>query len=436
MRNLAFLCLGIVVLARTAVEAEEWIQDPAADCPTCSPQPLATDDCDCLGCRKKLTGDWFGRRDCLAQNGITWDIDHVTFLYGVANGGVERDTRFGGHGDYVMNADMGKLGVQEGLFLKLRAEHRYGKSLGGATGGLLPPYVVADLPVVDSDEIYLTNVLITQALSENFAIFAGKLDTLDGDANDFAHRRGKDQFSNVAFVGTPIGLRTIPYATLGTGFVVLENREPVFQFSVLNPRESVRTSGFEHLFSEGVTLATELRRPTHFFGLLGHHLIGGTWSSRNYVALDQDPRVLLPSVPIARQSGSWSVYYNFDQYLEVFDEAKRQGWGIFGRAGVADRDTNPIEWFLSFGVGGNCPLAGRENDRFGAGWFIAGTSSAIDPLLSQFLGPIGNGQGVECFYNYEVTPWFHLTPDLQVVFPARQQINDSLLLGLRGKVDF
>jgi hypothetical protein len=35
----------------------------------------------------------------------------------------------------------------------------------------------------------MTNVFITQVLSEHFAVFAGKIDTLDGDANAFAHRR-------------------------------------------------------------------------------------------------------------------------------------------------------------------------------------------------------------------------------------------------------
>jgi carbohydrate-selective porin OprB len=48
------------------------------------------------------------------------------------------------------------------------------------------------------------------------------------------------------------------------------------------------------------------------------------------------------------------------------------------------------------------------------------------------------------FYNIAVTPWFNVAPDLQVVFPARdetlppnrQSIDTSLVLGLRAKIDF
>jgi porin len=81
-------------------------------------------------------------------------------------------------------------------------------------------------------------------------------------------------------------------------------------------------------------------------------------------------------------------------------------------------------------------ISGREADRFGIGWYGAKTSNEIGPILQGVFGPIGDGQGVELFYNYEVTPWFHLTPDLQVVIPARDSVDDALVLGLRGKMDF
>lgn len=270
--------------------------------------------------------------------------------------------------------------------------------------------------------------------SETFGVFAGKLDRLDGDQNAFASGRGMTQFSNMAFVGTPIGLRTIPYSTLGTGFVILQDLQPVFTFSVINARETVGTSGFDELFNDGVTLAPELRLPTEFFGLPGHQLFGGTWSSRNYVNLEQDPRIILPSVPIARSSDSWSLHYNFDQHLVVDSHDPSKGWGLFGRAGLADQATNPIGWFLSAGLGGNSMIPGRSDDTFGAGCYVAGTSSELGPLLS--LGGVGDGQGAEVFYNIAVTRWFRLTADAQFIEPARETVNSSVLLGMRGVVTF
>ncbi len=393
--------------------------------------------CAGLGDRTQLTGDWFGTRTSLAESGVSVDADSTLFYMGVASGGIDREFLFSGHNDYVINMDLGKLGVQEGLFVKLRAEHRFGESLARSTGALLPSNVSADLPVPNSEEVYLTNVLFTQMFSERFGVFVGKLDTLDGDVNAFAHGRGKTQFSNLAFVASPIVLRTAPYSTLGTGFVILgEGAEPLFTFSILNPTDTAKTSGFDELFNDGVTLVGELRLPTEVFGLPGHQLFGASWSSREYAALDQDPRIILPNVPITRQDGSWSVYWNFDHYLYVDPENSERGWGVFGRAGLADAETNPIEWFLSFGVGGHSMVPGREKDTFGAGWYRSGTSSELAPFLQTALGGVGDGQGVELYYDVEVTPWLHVTPDLQVVRPARESVDTATIAGMRARVIF
>ena len=72
------------------------------------------------------------------------------------------------------------------------------------------------------------------------------------------------------------------------------------------------------------------------------------------------------------------------------------------------------------------------HDTFGAGWYYSATSDEIAPFITGLLGGVGDGQGLEFFYNIAVTPNFHLTPDLQVLIPAREQIDTALVLGLRG----
>lgn len=367
-------------------------------------------------------------RPALADSGILFQGDITQFYSGVTHGGRQRDFRYGGHGDYVIIADGGKLGIQEGLFIKLRAEHRFGESISSATGALMPATVLPDLPVADSRDLYLTNVLFTQMLSEQFGVFAGKLDTLDGDKNAFAHGRGKTQFSNMAMVANPLILRTVPYSTLGAGFVVVHEREPIFTFTVLNPTDTVKTAGFDELFRDGVTLTAETRIPTSFFGMPGHQLVGGSWSSKNYVSLGQDPRIITGNVPIARQNGSWGLYWNFDQYLVSDDCDPTKGWGVFGRAAIGDDQANPLAWFLSFGVGGDSPIRGRSQDTFGAGWYYLGASSELGP----FLGNLGDGQGVELYYNYQVSPRLAITPDLQIIMPGGAQFDTAVVVGLRA----
>lgn len=373
-------------------------------------------------------------RNSLAESGITFQNNLTQFYIGNTTGGNGQAFRYSGHGDYVTNFDFGKLGVQEGLFLKIRAEHRFGRSLRNLAGSVLPPAIATELPTANDERLFISNFLLTQALSENFALFAGKLDTLDGDVNAYAHSRGINQFLNTAFVANPIALRTVPYSTLGAGFVLLSDvGEPIFTFTILNATDTVETDGFSELFNEGAVVTAEVRLPTNLLGMPGHQLFGGSWSSRTYASLDQDPRIVLPNIPIATQTGSWSLYWNCDQAL-VGDETNN--WGYFARAGIADDDSNPIAYFLSSGLGGASPLRCRENDSFGIGYFYSGTSQQISPFIQNVLGQFGDGQGVELFYNARVNPLLSVTPDLQILDPARASLDTALIAGVRANLAF
>lgn len=386
--------------------------------------------------RSKLTGDWGGLRSRLALKGVTLDADVTQFYQGVTSGGLNRTFQYGGHGDYVMNVDGQKLVGLPGMFIKVRAEHRFGQNVNTRTGSILPAALAADLPTPDSDHVYLTNVLLMQFLSESFGVFAGKLDTLDGDLNAFAHGRGKDQFLNVALLTNPAGLLVAPYSTLGAGFLLVKNEVPWFTFTVLNAKETIKTAGFNELFQDGVVLAPEARLPTKFFGLTGHQLVGAVWSSREFTGLNQDPRVVLPNVETTKNQGSWSAYWNFDQYLIEDPQRPGRGWGVFARAGLADKETNPIHWFLSAGIGGNSPIPGREYDTFGVGWFYSKVSDETAQFAKAVLALTSVGQGVELFYNIGVTPWFHLTPDVQFIKPASERVDSAVVVGFRAKADF
>jgi porin len=383
----------------------------------------------------RLTGDWGGTRDCLTQNGVNLNCDYTQFYFGDVAGGVQEGWDYSGLGDYLVNIDGSKLWGQEGCFLTIRAQHRFGELLVDDVGAFLSPTLGSTIPVFNSEQMYVTDFLFTQALSENFAVFAGKMNTLDGDMNAFAHGRGKTQFSNLAFCFNPIAAATVPYSALGTGFVVLQDMQPIAGFTVMNSQDTTGNTGFDTLFEDGALLSAYVRLPTEFFGLPGHQLLGGTWNSRTYNSIG-DAYIDYPNIVIPQTNGSWSLFWNCDQYFVVDPNNPTRGWGMFGRAGIADENTNPMGWFLSFGVGGSSPLDSRPQDTFGVGWYYAGTSSQIGPLLETVAGPIGNGQGVELFYNYQLTPAIHLTPDMQVIVPARESVDTALVVGLRANMVF
>lgn len=90
-------------------------------------------------------------------------------------------------------------------------------------------------------------------------------------------------------------------------------------------------------------------------------------------------------------------------------------------------------------------IPGRDYDRFGVGWYFVHISSDLKDLLGDVRADPKNEQGVELFYNLELTPAAHLTADLQfIIDPFRTRLPlqnpDSRHLaiagGLRLQIDF
>ena len=82
------------------------------------------------------------------------------------------------------------------------------------------------------------------------------------------------------------------------------------------------------------------------------------------------PSLLVPTQPLNQVNYTWSVYYNFDQYLWSPEGAPDRGIGVFFRFGASDGVANPIKYAYNVGIGakGLCALAAvrQLRDRLGA----------------------------------------------------------------------
>ena len=114
------------------------------------------------------------------------------------------------------------------LTLDLGSEHRFGESVNEHTGAIVPVALLSNLPEPETDHLALTKVLFTQAMSEEFRTFFGKIDTFEYDQNGIADGKGRDRFFSTAFNYNPIATRTIPFSTLGADFAVGEDDDPLF----------------------------------------------------------------------------------------------------------------------------------------------------------------------------------------------------------------
>lgn len=396
--------------------------------------------------RSFLLGDLGGWRDEAASDGVTVNVSSTQFYQGVASGGIQRNFAYSGRNDYLVNVDGEKAGLWKGLFITLHGETRYGETVDSSTGAIMPSNVGMLFPTTNGSATALTGVKITQALSEEFLVFGGKINTLDGLTQTYAGGRGVDAFMNMGLAFPLVAARTVPYSSLGGGFAVLHEMQPVFSFMVLDTKNSPTTSGFEDFFHNGVTMLSQVQVPVTLMGRPGHQGITGTYSTGSYGDLTPtayfDPNVG-PVITTGTTSGSWCVFYSADQALYVDPCNPKRSWGLFTNIGLADNGPSPIRWSANVGLGGSSPIVSRPLDTFGVGYSYVGYSGPVKDLAPVLL-PIRDDRAVELFYNYAVTPWFRLTPDLQILIPAREQtlppgaesINTAVVVGMRAKIDF
>jgi porin len=409
------------------------IAEPEAQVPL-QPSPFGGPLCE----RTKLTGDWFCLRPALAGHGITLDLSTTQFYQGVTRGGLEESFPYGGRNDYFLNLDGEKLGLWRGLFVTLHGESRYGESTNLLTGAMMPANMMLAVPKPTGSVSALSGVKFTQFLSESMLVYAGKINTFDDFKQPLTGAGTLNGFQNTAMMFNPVYARTVPYSAFGAGFAYLHNHEPLLALAVFDTNSTPTVSGFDTFFDNGATIFAQANLPTNFFCLPGHQGVSGTYSSGTYTALTPsaflDPIEGLIIVPAAK-TGSWCLTYNADQAVYVSPNDPRRKWGLFSNLGIADGNPSPIRWFASAGISGASPIAGREADSFGVGYFYLGVSDTMKNL-APILRPLKDEQGVELYYNVAVTPWCQVTPDLQVIAPFRERVDPSLLFGLRAKIDF
>ncbi|MFG0275321.1 MAG: carbohydrate porin [Phycisphaerales bacterium] len=446
----AAISLSAILLAGDPAAAQEAASPDVQPEPAPAPQgvfpvPVYHGD---LWERSFLAGDPTGDRTSLAEQGVQFSIDWTQTAQSVVSGGRNSKTAYGGTLDYTMTLDLMKMNLLPGAAIKLRGESRYGESVNGDAGPLLPVSADMSFPLTkELDEnvpFALTTLTFNQFFSESFGIFIGKFDTLDGDGNEFASGRGLTQFQNLNFVFNPAPLVTVPYSTLGAGLFWTPAERVAVSASIANTSDSSTTTGFSDI-GDGWTLAAETSVQYRVGDLPGGFNVGGTFAWDNDFATIGRRFTFEPGegiTPVPGQDESWALYTSMWQYLSAEAPTEnadaplnvadgrpdRRGLGVFARLGLADDDTNPLELGFSGGLGGRGILPGRPDDIFGVGYF---RNEVQTRRLTTVLGIQDSYEGFEAFYNIAVTPAVGLTFNVQVVEPARDVDDTGVVLGLR-----
>lgn len=370
------------------------------------------------------------------------------------------------------------MGLWPGGFFTAYGISSYGSSAIKDSGALIPVNTAGILPslVVNDSASALMQLTFTQFLAPWVGVAVGKFNGLAGDNNAFAHDF-RTQFMNLGLTFNVAAI-TAPVSAWGGSLIFVPWKGALLSIGVLDPNGTPLDNSLDDVFADGIMLATEARVEIKPFGLVGHQLVGFLWSNKQRVTFLQDPRntgVLLlenrfprladpgpvlrriidrffpdlnvPAEPLNTRDDTWTVYYNFDQYLWSPSSDPTKGIGIFFRFGVSDGKVNPVKYHFSVGFSGNGIVPGRPDDTFGIGWSRVELTNDLLPALRQRVDiGLQREDAIELYYNFALAKSIGITLDLQVVDPAATKtasstgglkaLDTAVIGGLRAYVRF
>ena len=425
----ALVCLLHVSPAAAQTDIEPLVSCSYESCDTCS-------DCESLWTRPTLTNGFWGAQPALASNGVVYSGSVTQFYQGVTSGGAEQTFRYGGKVDQYLIFDSEALGLWKGMKLIMHAETGFGEFSIFDAAVLDPVNSAALLPGPNEHVTAITNFQFEQQLGGGYAATFGRINTLDlWGALYPKYGKGLDGFMNSALLLPLNAVPSLPLVFNGAGVLKAGERGVEAGFLVLDPANIPTESNLDSLFDNGSTLVGLGRIFTDFNGLPGSHMVLGTYATGEYTSLDRNGWVFQPGQGLIApaNTGTWMAAYVLQQTLCMDPCNPKRSVDLSSTWGFSDPETSPYQWSMSASLEAFGMVPGRQDDRMGAGYFYLGLSDDFKNLFPALA--LDDLQGAEIYYNAAVTPWFHLTADLQFVQTAFSRRDTAVVVGLRGKID-
>lgn len=371
-----------------------------------------------------------GARARLSDAGIDIRADLTGYLQ-QSDPDLDDDAADYGRFDLFVDFNAEKLGLWSGGMIRTHSEIRMGDVQGSFAGALLPSATAGMLPLGRKDRFVASSVYLAQQIGERSALLVGKINVLDLLEDDpVLGGWGIKRFQHIAFVAPPSGV--VPPTLMGAVFV--HNSKPVsWTFMVMGPNDRTSDYWVDGLFDEGVNFSIG---PTWTGTLMGRPSTVGLTAGFSTARGQNLDEILLPEdLRTGDKKGSYNIALATTHRLRDSIQVEGKGLDLYLEAAVADGNPNPIQGSFTFGLAGHGMVTGRPHDSFGIGGFWFNFSNdlqkAVDPLVR-----FNDEKGLEAWYNMGVTPWFHLSADLQLIDPASGNRRSALVAGLRANVVF
>jgi len=384
----------------------------------------------------KLTGNWWGFRDTLAEHGVMLESSVTQFYQGATSGGNEQMGRYGGKWDVYLILDSERMGLWKGGNLLVHGvDWQFGQNANLDAVGLAPVNGNLTTPLPTKPAFALTNLLFSQKLPYDFSFLVGRTNLMDVWSLLYPnYGRGVDGFMNLSLLLPLNAVPSVPIISNTAGFLHGGAKGINAGFLVMESQNSPTTVGLD--FPNGVTLVGLARYNSNFFDLPGTQTLLGSYATGSYTSFDDAGWVITPTGGVipGKQSGTWMVTYIGEQRYWMHPHNEKRYAQVTGRVGYSSEDTSPFGVTAALSTEAVGVWDARPADRMGVGYFFNGLSGDYKSLLAP-VDPLQNIHGGEIYYNVELTPWFHVTGDLQVILPATRANETAVVLGVRAKVD-
>jgi porin len=429
-------------------------------------------------------GDLFGLRTQLAKFGVSLAIQETSEVLGNVTGGSKRGADYDGLTQAILQVDTQRaFGWYGGLF-NISALQIHGRNLSADT--------LQSLQTSSGIEANRATRLWELWYDQKF-LDEDRLDIKIGQQSldqEFIVNPNGAYFINTMFgwplvpsVDLPGGGPAYPLSAVG----IRARYRPIDPVNLLvgvysgNPASSdqgdpqaLNRSGTSFPFNDGALVFVEAQYTYPAIGSmvypgdgapLGHTYRLGAWFDSGRFA---DQRIDNTGLSLAspnsslaplQHRGDYSLYAVADQMVWRDNENPNHSVSVFGRVmGTPQTDRNLVDFSVNAGVVYHDPVHGRPNDTAGFAMGYGHVSRQAVTLdrdtaaLAQISGaagyyPIRSSETyIEATYQYQVTPWWQIQPDIQYIFHPgagtanpnnpTERVKNELVLGVRTNVLF
>jgi len=383
--------------------------------------------------RKYLTGNWAGYRDSLEEKGLFINPRLTVFNQNFVGGTGSKNSEFNGKAQIGIKFNGAVMGLSRWTLIT-KTEYNFGNVKNASGNVLVPKNTAIAFPGNTPGKRFdVSSFFLVYTWKPENQVLLGKINMIDlSSGTKYSGGAGLDAFWNIG-IAAPISGITPPYL-FGT-IVNITGKKLKWTFMMYDPLSTVKKSGFEKPFNEGVVFSASPAWKIKIGNSEGNQSLRIVYSTQDGENLYDFKDIHNPvEVTASEKKNRYYASFNFNQTLKKISD--NESWGLFGQIGISDGNPNPVDFSFVLGIGGNSFIKNRAQDKWGIALSNYSLSNIIDRRAIELAIPLRNELAVEAFYQYWVNTWFSFGTDVQIINPVLKNSKTATFLGLRTSVEF